>query len=277
MLRSVLIPLLSLFSILLSLQVKAQGDLLIFPKRVVFDGSKRIQILNLSNKGMDSAFYNISFKELRMKEYGGFEKVDQSETSASKYVRIFPRKVVLGPGEVQVVKLQLTRMNQLQPGEYRSHLYFRADPKYDKKEDNVTETEKSESEGFRIELKPSYGITIPVIARKGVSNTKTNFSGLSLIKLEDGKTMLQMNVNRTGNMSVYGNFTVEYISPQGEVKQVGVLNKVAVYTPNATRVFKIALNNQLGIDYSSGKIRVVYVKENPDGVVVLAEAELKLR
>ena len=46
----------------------AQGDLLIFPKRIVFEGRNRMEQITLANSGVDSATYNISFVEYRMKD-----------------------------------------------------------------------------------------------------------------------------------------------------------------------------------------------------------------
>ena len=54
---------------------------------------------------------------------------DSGQQFADKYLRFFPRRVTLAPNESQMVKLQMVKTNELQPGEYRSHLYFRAVPK----------------------------------------------------------------------------------------------------------------------------------------------------
>ena len=70
----------------------AQGNLLVNPKRAVFEGSKRIITLNLANTGKDTAKYNISFLQYRMKEDGGFEEItrpDSLQLFADKYLRIF--------------------------------------------------------------------------------------------------------------------------------------------------------------------------------------------
>ena len=82
--------LLALFS---STNLMAQGNLMVFPRRVVFEGSKRSQTLNLANTGMDTARYNISFVQYRMKEDGSFEEIaqpDSGENFADKYIRFFP-------------------------------------------------------------------------------------------------------------------------------------------------------------------------------------------
>jgi P pilus assembly chaperone PapD len=56
----------------INISVSAQGDLLIFPKRIVFEGRNRIEQVILSNTGKDSATYNISFVQYRMNDFGEF-------------------------------------------------------------------------------------------------------------------------------------------------------------------------------------------------------------
>lgn len=68
---------------------------------------------------------------LHMKENGAIEAINNKDTNnwyADKYVRIFPRSIVLGPHEAQTMKIQLINTPDMLPGEYRSHLYFRAVP-----------------------------------------------------------------------------------------------------------------------------------------------------
>src|SRR5437868_5880944 len=125
------LPVLILLSFLTASKLSAQGNLLITPKRVVFEGNKRSEELNLANIGKDTATYIISFIQYRMEEDGKFVKItqpDPGQNFADKNLRFFPRTVTLGPNEAQTVKVQLTKANDLAPGEYRSHLYFRASP-----------------------------------------------------------------------------------------------------------------------------------------------------
>jgi P pilus assembly chaperone PapD len=124
------LSLLALF-IVISVEITAQGNLLITPRRVVFEGSKRSIDLNLANIGQDTATYAISLIQIRMNDDGGFETItepDPGQKFADRFIRYFPRTVKLGPKEAQVVKVQLTRSGELQEGEYRSHIYFRAIP-----------------------------------------------------------------------------------------------------------------------------------------------------
>ena len=262
-------------SVLFPANMMAQGDLLIIPRRVVFEGKKRSQEINLANSGNDTATYAISIVQMRMKEDGGFEAIDQPDSGqnfADKNIRYFPRKVTLGPKEAQTVKLQLTRTDQLTPGEYRSHIYFRAEPKrkpLGEKEEVIDTT------AITVRIVPVFGITIPVIIRWGECEAKVALSDLTLGMVKDTIPRLKMALNRTGNISVYGDITVDYISPQGKT-QVGIAKGVSVYTPNTVRQFQLDLDNSKGINYRTGKLHIVYSDETDNKSVKLAEGEILL-
>jgi P pilus assembly chaperone PapD len=239
-------------------QVRAQGDLLIYPKRVVFDGTKRSQDLNLVNNGTDTARYVISVVQIRMKEDGSFENIqepDPGQNFSDKNFRFFPRTIVLGPKEAQKVKLQLLGFSQLLPGEYRSHLYFRAQAEERQKDQ---EKHRKDSAALSIRITPVYGISIPVLIRAGESTTEISLSEVSFHWEKDSLPLLQMNIDRTGNMSVYGNITVDYLSPEGKEIRVAQVTGVAVYTPNSTRRVRLALDKNAGADFHRGSLHVVF-------------------
>ncbi len=254
----------------------AQGNLLITPRRVVFEGKKRMQELNLANTGKDTATYNISFKQIRMTEDGQFVEItqpDPGQNFASDYLRFFPRRVTLAPNEAQLVKMQVVKSNLLQTGEYRSHIYFRGLPQ----EKPLGEKEdRSDATGLSVSLTPVFGITIPVIIRRGESTAQVSVSDLKLERDETLITSLKLRLNRTGNMSVYGDIRVNHVSPEGKRSQVGLVKGLAVYMPTASRTFSIKLENPAGVDYKMGKLHVVYSKQKADKGEMLCEAELNL-
>jgi len=255
----------------------AQGNLLVTPRRVVFEGTKRSIDLNLANIGQDTATYAISLVQIRMKEDGGFETIttpDPGQNFADQNLRYFPRSVILPPNEAQVVKVQLVRATQLAAGEYRSHFYFRAVPKI--KPLGEEETVK-DSTSISVRLTPVFGITIPAIIRIGESNTKVTLSDLALDIAEDATPALRLKFNRTGNFSVYGDLAVDHVSPQGTVTRVGAANGIAVYTPNLARRFQFNLSKVPGVDFRSGKLLVRFSASSDVKPAKLAEAELLLR
>jgi P pilus assembly chaperone PapD len=264
------------FSFFINSEVLGQGDLLITPRRVVFEGSKRSMDLNLANIGKDTATYSISLVQIRMNENGGFETItepDPDQRFADRFIRFFPRSVTLGPNESQVVKVQLTKTGELTPGEYRSHFYFRAVPKA---KPLGEKEEKKDSTTISIQLTPVFGITIPVIIRNGTSTTTVTLSDLAFETVNDTVPKLSLVFHRSGNMSCFGDLTVDYVSLQGKITRVGTANGIAVYTPNLIRRFQFYLNKVPGVDYKAGTLRVIYSAPSDVKPVRYAEAELAL-
>ncbi len=254
----------------------AQGNLLVTPRRVVFDVSRRVMELNLSNTGQDTARYNISFIQYRMTTEGTFEEItepDPGQFFADKHLRFFPRSVTLAPNEAQTVRMQVVGRENLAPGEYRSHVYFRAVPN----EVALGEEDPNrDTTSVSVRLIPIFGITIPVIIRVGDSATEVYLSDLALEKGDNEALYLKMSFNRSGNMSVYGDLNVTHVAPNGTETRVGVVNGIAVYTPNTIRNFRIALDNQSGVDFSSGKLLITYTAQSDVRPETYATAQLEL-
>jgi P pilus assembly chaperone PapD len=262
----------------LPVQLKAQGDLLITPRRIVFEGGSRLQEINLANSGSDTARYVISIIEVRMNENGTFEFInapDSGQLFASNFLRFFPHSVTLPPKEAQVVKVQLQHTADLDTGEYRSHIYFRAVPK---QQPLGEEKQLDSPQTISIKLTPVFGITIPVIIRVGKNNASASMSNISLT-MEDTIPKLNLTFHREGNMSVYGDLSVDHISPSGKVTPIGSLKGVAVYTPNRARQLHIALARVNGVNFHSGKLRLSYMEiptQMNAKVEVLATSEISL-
>jgi P pilus assembly chaperone PapD len=254
----------------------AQGDLMVFPKRLVFEGTAKTADLNLANIGKDTARYNISFVQYRMNEDGSFTEVktpDEGQNFADKFLRYYPRSIILAPKESQIVKVQLTKSSQMASGEYRSHIYFRAIPNARP----LGEDEKKDTVSLSVKLVPVFGITIPTIIRVGESSTKVSLSDLNFSVRNDTLPVFSLKFNRSGNMSVYGDLSITYIAPTGKKTEVGRANGIAVYTPNATRRFQVALKKNAGIDFRTGKLHVEYLTPTDARQMKYAEADLLLK
>ncbi|MCU0376748.1 MAG: hypothetical protein MUC78_00655 [Bacteroidales bacterium] len=256
---------------------RAQGNLLITPKRAVFEGNKRSMDLNLANIGQDTATYAISLVEIRMTDAGGFETItepDEGQQFASPYLRFFPRSVTLGPNESQTVKVQLVKSGSLESGEYRSHIYFRAVPQA--KPLGEEEEVLPDPSSISVKLIPIFGITIPVIIRVGQPSVSVTLSDLALTFANDTVPRLKMTFYRSGNFSVYGDLAVDHLSDQGKKTRVGIANGVAVYTPNVRRDFELTLFNIPEVDYGKGKLVLTFSAPSDVKPEKYAEAELLL-
>ena len=252
----------------------AQGDLLVTPKRVVFENGKRSQEVNLANIGKDTATYVITVVQFRMTEDGQFTKIlkpDSAELFADKNIRFFPRTVTLAPNEAQSIKIQVIKTNEMQSGEYRSHFYFRAMPKEVALGDSSTSKKDTT---ISVHITPIFGITMPVIIRIGECFSKINFSDINFKMENDTTPSLSLKFHRSGNSSSYGDLSIDHIAPNGEVTRVGTVRGLAVYAPNAIRRYRVALDKN--INYHSGKLRIIYADQSVK-VVKLAEDEIVLK
>jgi hypothetical protein len=263
--------------------------------RIVFDGPKKSQEISLANVGKDTATYSVSVLNIRMTENGSFEEItvpDSGQNFAGEYLRFFPRKVTLAPNESQVVKVQVVKTNLLTPGEYRSHIYFRAvpdektvadkpkteKPVADKSIDKSADTasKSTDTGAISIALKPIYGITIPIIIRVGDNNADVTLTDVAF-NMADQSPKLSFSFNRLGNMSVYGDIKVDYVVPGGKPTPVKFIKGVGVYTPNKTRHINIDLDKDEKVDYHKGKLMVTYTLQTNDKTPKTVQAELALK
>lgn len=263
--------LIAAFFLTASISSYAQGNLLVTPVRVTFEGNKTREDLSISNIGKDTAVYVISFLKYRMNENGSFSELDKNDNSiqyADEYLRIFPRKVTLPPNESQTIRLQFRKQGNMKDGEIRSHLYFRAEKELTPlgmKDPNVDSTKMS------VRITPIFGISIPVIIRQGDLKLNVKISDVSINSLNDSISQLTMHINREGNQSAYGNIRVIFHPDKGKPYEVGIANGVGVYTELSKRIFNLRLmpNQQ----YRKGKLVITYTTPFDEGNIVLGKTE----
>ncbi len=244
-------------------------DLLVTPTRVVFEGSMQTTELALVNRSEKPHTYALSFVQCRMSDAGEIKEIDATDPPdpqdrfADSLVRFSPRRVILEPRQVQVVRMMLRKPSTLAEGEYRSHLSFRLIPSTEEavKPDSV-------SRGIQIKLIPIYGVTIPVIVRQGSLKATTRLSDLRF----DAKG-LHFTIEREGSRSAYGDFVVQW-KGKGKAVSVGALNGVAVYTPNKKRSVFISLSPPKGIELRGGELSVRYINTENSSEQLIAEGKI---
>ena len=234
----------------------SQGDLVITPNRVVFKERQIKEVINLINVGGETNTFTVSFVQRRMNENGSFTIItepDEGQMFSNDLLRIYPRQVTLSPGEGQVVMLQRRRNSNMKDGEYRSHLYFRAEKKITPLENINTTTN---TEAMSVVLTPVFGISIPIIIRSGIVNAKASISDLSVENLKNRQ--IKFTLNREGNISLYGDITVEYIPLKGEPVTIGLLRGVAIYTTINKRFVSITIDEKYKFNESKGSLKISY-------------------
>lgn len=250
--------------IVFSFRAEAQGDLLVTPKRVVFEGNKQKEVLYLLNMGEDTTTYSVSFVQKNMKEDGSFVDVAETELGqqfADSYLRIFPRKITLAPKEGQSIALQYRRKGDMKAGEYRSHLYFRSEKDYTALGDKGA---SKDSKSLSVQLIPIFGMSIPIIIRTGETDVTATISDLKLETQDETVQNLSFIINRLGNISLYGDIRVQFIPEKGKPYEIGAINGLGVYTSINKRNISLRLDATTKKPLTKGTLKVTY-SSNSDG------------
>lgn len=221
--------------------VAAQGDLLVAPTRVVINGGGGAEIV-LSNIGAEAATYRIGLELRRMTPEGDLEDIDPAAATPEQQAmlamfRYAPRRISLPPNQPQAVRISARPPADLPDGEYRVHMSFHAIPATQSVE---APRSASEDEGFSIKLTPIYGVTIPLILRKGQLTGGAVLSNPAVVT-EGGVTYLKLGLARTGNRSLYGEIRVV---SAGSKEPAFLVRGVAIYPEVTSRTLRLALPAQ---------------------------------
>lgn len=214
----------------------AAGDLLIAPTRVVFDGRRGTEVI-LNNIGTEEATYRISLELRRMNDRGRLDDVDPvaanaTEKSAIEVIRYAPRRVTLPPNQPQSIRIGLQPTDILPDGEYRAHMLFRAIPKTP-----AADAPQEVGSGLKIQLIPIYGISIPIIVRKGNLQATAAMSNVRIGKDNEGST-LEFDLSRQGDKSVFGEI---HVTKPGVSEPLSVAKGIAIYPEIASRNVSLPL------------------------------------
>lgn len=230
----------------------ASGDLLVAPTRVILDGKRGAEVI-LSNIGNEEATYRISLELRRMTEIGKLEDIEKEvasdeEGQALSLIRYAPRRVTLLPNQPQSIRIKPIIPADLADGEYRAHMLFRAIPKTESAAIAATDTA-----GLQIRLIPIYGITIPIIVRKGVLEATAAIANPRVVT-DEGGSSFQLDLSRTGERSVYGEI---HVTKPGVKDAVIIAKGIAIYPEVDARLVRIPINPDM-IPALKGEMVVSY-------------------
>ncbi|MDR3692573.1 MAG: hypothetical protein P4L46_24550 [Fimbriimonas sp.] len=251
------------------------GDLLVSPMRIVFEGPKRTAEISLLNIGDKPSLYRISLIHERMNEDGDLVNVatpGADDRFADDLVRFTPRQVLLAPRVSQVVRIQLRLPADLATGEYRSHMLFRA-----VSADSAPDQAPAAADlpkGLTVQIKPIFGLSIPVIVRHGETYASADFAEVRLVSTPDGLPVLVGKLTHTGNASVYGDLVVEFAQNGQPFKTLARTNGVAIYASNATRSFAVLVSQDKTLQLHNGTIRATYKHSDADGGQPFAKTQV---
>ncbi len=222
--------------LLVAPQAQAAGDLLIAPTRVILDGRRGAEVF-LNNIGNEEATYRITLELRRMNDKGRLDDVDverasDKEKAALEVIRYAPRRVTLPPNQPQAIRIGMQPAETLPDGEYRAHLLFRAIPKA-----APADASQDVGSGLKIQLIPIYGISIPIIVRKGNIEGTAALANVRMGKDNEGPT-LEFDMSRKGDKSVFGEI---HVTKPGVSEPISIAKGIAIYPEVNSRAVSLPL------------------------------------
>lgn len=248
----------------------AAGDLLIAPTRIILDGRRGTEVI-LNNVGDEEATYRITLELRRMNDQGRLDDVDvekatDTEKAALDVIRYAPRRVTLPPNQPQSIRIGMQPNEALADGEYRAHMLFRAIPKTPAADGTVNAVD-----GMKIQLIPIYGISIPVIVRKGNLQATAALNNVRFAKDNEGPT-LEFEINRAGNRSLFGEI---HLSKPDAFEPLSVTRGIAAYPEIARRTVSIPLSTELAAQLR-GEVVISYFEAPEAGGGLISQVRAVL-
>lgn len=232
---------------------------IVTPKRVVFGENERTKEIILANRGDQEAKYRVSIINRSMTQSGQLvpaETAADGEFFADKFVRFGPRQVTLAPKQSQKVRILSRLPSTAADGEYRSHVLVQEIPEAGPAEN----AGDADAGALGINVQAIFGISLPIIMRKGELDAAVELANPKIAKRE-GKTFLDIDLQRSGNKSVFGTLKVF-----ADGKEVGILKNVAIYLSTPVRQASVRINDEYAETLSGKSLKVTFgaVEANED-------------
>lgn len=269
-------------------QASQAADLNISPKRLVFSSDNRSAAVYVFNRGATGATYSIELVDRVMLNdgqiiaVGEIKKGSDSDAiaarvkSARDLITFSPRRVTLGPGESQIIRVRMLAPPGLAAGEYRSHLTVTTLPP-----ENIGVTAEQLTKPTEGQLSMTVvsllSLSIPVIVRQDTPAGKPELDALKLTPHPDhGPTQplatLDLALKRSGIGSVYG--SLEVVAQKGNAKgeALGAIKGIAVYPEIDHRPVSVGLTR---LPANGERITVRFLEDDDSGrSTVLTSASL---
>lgn len=251
------------------------GGLAVAPTRVVFEGRERSESVTLINQSDKEQTFRVFFEQRRMNAEGVLEEAKEAlagELHADPFIRYSPRQVTIAPSSTQTIRLLVRAPSDAASGEYRSHLVFQTVPE----EVGVSIEAPTNDKEISVNLVPIYGVSIPVIVRRGDLSVSSRIVSARIEKNLNGQAAFDavIDLAREGDRSAYLDFVVN-AELGGDAREIGKSVGIAVYVPNASRRVRIPLDIDRLSELAGAKLTVTaFDKENGDAVV--GETEIAL-
>jgi hypothetical protein len=153
---------------------------------------------SIFNRGNTDAQCKLSFIDYNITTHGKLKIIKAGDAipvnSAAKKLRLSPKNITIGPKSSQAVKILARGLRKFPDGELHSYL-------------SISCRDKEVVLADGVNILPNYIFNIPTTVRKGELAVSANINNLKLSQ-NNNRTAVNFDITRTGNRSLYGDFTV---------------------------------------------------------------------
>ncbi len=248
---------------------QAQG-VSVTPLRVLFDGRTRSTTVFLSNRTSTASSYRIELVNRRMLQDGDIVTAEEAmpgEYFADKLISFSPRRVTIAPQAAQTIRLLVRRPRGDIPDnvEFRTHMSIRSIPPTPRLEDIENLERVIDEERISVQPQVTVETVIPVLIRFGDPKAEIRITTPRFVHIDSelGYSTLTVDLERSGERSVYGDLEVFHTPVDGKEDRIFITRGLAVYSPILVRTKRIRFRDVDPARLTSGTLRVRYT-ETPD-------------
>ena len=232
-------------------------------KRIIFEGPKRSDIVTIMNNSAKEQSYRLGWRRYRMDEKKSLIHIDDKPEEEAKIkwaddmIRFAPRRVTVPPGGSQQVRVLLRRPRDLEPAEYRAHLWIVTE---EQARDFEPDGQGTGQTSFKLTMMPA--LTMPIFVRHGDLEASAKITDLKVGKVDAEHNEISLVLHREGTRSLYGDLKVTCSS--GYVARQ--IRGIAVYPEVAKRflTFDVKVPAERASECSS--VRVEYIADKNDSL-----------
>lgn len=178
--------------------VLADSLLFVSPLRVEIKPGETTSMVTVTNKSTQTRRYRVEMTDQAMTPLGVTETVETFPYSSKRMLRFMPRRIVLEPGQRQVVRIMARRPDGLPDGDYHTHLLF------EEEQAAATATAAASpttgESGLKLDMGATYGVAIPLVVQQGKLESALQLGDVQVARDSAGKPhSLLVGFSRTGN------------------------------------------------------------------------------
>ncbi|HKJ33922.1 MAG TPA: hypothetical protein VKA34_18975 [Balneolales bacterium] len=234
--------------LLLVVSASAEAQVIVYPTSIIASNTNRFGTFYVSNKSDRPQQITLSFRfgYPASDSLGNIfmqykDSINAPKYSCANWIKSYPRKFILPPGQRQTVRMLLSPPADLKDGVYWTRLVTNSKPQVD-----FPDTSKK---GVVTHIVFAIDHVTSVMFRNGKVNARTQIQKMNIKEDSTGNMEILVHLHRDGNAPFIGNTVLQIIDRSGKVIKT-FDEPIAVYF-DMIKKFKIDPENYKSGSYSA--------------------------